>query len=255
MRRRIAEEWAVFLLAMQFMTRLPFGRGVAWTPERMAASPRWYAAVGVVVGAIAALVFALSSLVLPPVIAVLLAVVASILVTGALHEDGFADCCDGLGGAADKVRVLEIMRDSRIGTYGVLGLGLLLATKVAVLAAMPPAIVPAALVASHALSRASLVLVIATSRYVRPEGTGRSVGAGAADAALATGVGLAALVPLVVVAGESTAVLGLVGLVLGHLTMRWMFERRLGGYTGDCLGSVQQLSDLGFLLFLIVELT
>ena len=254
MKRRITEEWVIFCLAVQFLTRLPVGRGVEWSPERMAATPRWYGAVGMLVGAISALVFWLAALALPPVVAVLLAVVAGVMATGALHEDGFADCCDGLGGAADRDRVLEIMRDSRVGTYGVLGLGLLMTVKVAALTALPATVVPLALVAGHALSRASMVVAIATSAYIRAEGTGKSVSASRRDVWIASGTGIVAALPLMLVADESVIALGLVGTALGHMLMRYTYERRLGGHTGDCLGAVQQSSETGCYLFLAVAL-
>ena len=254
MKRRITEEWVIFCLAVQFLTRLPVGRGVEWSPERMAATPRWYGAVGMLVGAISALVFWLAALALPPVVAVLLAVVAGVMATGALHEDGFADCCDGLGGAGDRDRVLEIMRDPRVGTYGVLGLGLLMAVKVAALTALPATVVPLALFAGHALSRASMVVAIATSAYIRAEGAGKSVSASRRDVWIASGTGIVAALPLMLVADESVIALGLVGTALGHMLMRYTYERRLGGHTGDCLGAVQQSSETGCYLFLVVAL-
>ena len=114
--------------------------------------------------------FWLAHLVFPVSLAVLLSTAASLLATGAFHEDGFADACDGLGGGATRERALEIMRDSRLGTYGAAGLGLMLAAKVLALAAAPPAVIPWLLVAAHAASRSSAVLVIATSTYVRDSG-------------------------------------------------------------------------------------
>ncbi len=244
------ERWARFRLAVQFLTRLPVG-SPDWSPERAIATPRWYPAVGVLVGAIAALVWWLAALVFPPALAAILSTVAGILVTGALHEDGFADCCDGLGGAADKARVLEIMKDSRIGAYGVLGMVSVLAVKVAALAALPAAAVPAVLVAGHALSRASAVVVIATSDYVRDEGTGRSVAGAGGGMGLVAAVSLLALLPLGFGAGMPVAVAGLAGAAIGHLAMRRIFERRLGGYTGDCLGATQQISEAGFFVAIV----
>ncbi len=250
MKARLAEEWAVFLLAAQFLTRLPLPAELGHTPARMAATPRWYPGVGVLVGALAGLAFWLAALIWPPALAALVATAAGLLLTGAFHEDGFADACDGLGGGATRARALEIMRDSRIGAYGAAGLGLMLAAKVMALAALPVAAVPLALVAGHAASRASAVAVIATSRYVRDHGTGKPLAAGIGPRglalALATGglavLALALVLPPLAVAGA------LVGLVAGHLAMRARFEKRLGGYTGDCLGAVQQTSETGLYL-------
>lgn len=247
---RWREERAVFLLAVQFLTRLPVRDPALWSPARMAAIPRYFPVVGVLTGALMAAVFWLAALVLPPVVAALLAVAFGLLLTGAFHEDGFADACDGLGGGTSRERALEIMRDSRLGTYGAAGLGLMLAGRVAVLAALPLAAVPVALVAGQALSRASAVAAIAWGRYARDHGTAKPVqegvdrasGAVAAATALAVVAGAFALLPAAAVAG------GLAGLVLGHLAMRRAYMRKLGGYTGDCLGGVQQCSEIGFLL-------
>lgn len=254
MTRRITEEWVIFCLAVQFLTRLPLARDGDWTADRMASTPRWYGVVGGIVGAISGIVYWGAALVLPPLLAALLAVAAAVIVTGALHEDGFADFCDALGGSAEPDRALEIMRDSRIGTYGALGLGILVAIKIASLASLPTALVPAVLISGHALSRATMVVAVAKERYVRHEGLGKSVAAGPFDVGVACATALAAFALLAVLSAESRIVLGLVGLTVGHLVIRRIFQRRLGGYTGDCLGALQQSSETAFYLCLVVAL-
>jgi adenosylcobinamide-GDP ribazoletransferase len=241
-----------FRLAVQFLTRLPV-RDVDYTPERMARTPRWHPAVGATIGAILALVWFAGLQVWPPLVAAAATVAAGLMLTGCFHEDGFADACDGLGGGATRERALEIMRDSRLGTYGVAGLVMMLLGKVAVLAALPLWVAAAALVAGHAASRASSVQVLATSAYVRDHGTGKPVSEGivAADLRFAVATGLAACLPLLLLAGPLPVIAALAGLVAGHLLMRARFEKRLGGYTGDCLGAVQQCSEIGFLLGLL----
>ena len=240
---RLADEWAAFLLAVQFMTRLPVR--VAWSADRMAASPRWYAAAGVLIGLAAGGVYWIAAQVLPPVVAVLVSTGAILFLTGALHEDGFADCCDGLGGGADKDRALEIMRDSRIGSYGAVGLGVLLALKISTLAALPFAAVPAVLIAGHGASRASAALAMATGRYIRREGAAAPVSQGAGIMPVALLTGLAALAPLGAMLGSEAVAAALLGAIIGHVLMRRLYERRLGGYTGDCLGAVQQTTEVG----------
>lgn len=245
-----------FLLALQFLTRLRMPFEVEFSTTAQAASPRWYALVGVVVGIIAGLVFWAGSALFPPVVAVLLAVAAQLVVTGALHEDGFADACDGLGGVRSRERVLEIMRDSRIGTYGVLGLGMMLAARVAVLAALPPHAVPFVLIAGHAASRASMLWVMASSTYVRGQGAATGVSERLDQRAVVTNLvaaGLAVL-PLLLILPMMAVLLGVAGLVGGHFAMRQRFEDRLGGYTGDCLGAVQQCSEIGFYLGILAWL-
>lgn len=247
-------EIPAFLLALQFLTRL--NRTAPYSPGAMRQSPRWYPGVGVVVGGICALVYMLAYWLFTPVLAVLLAVAAGMVVTGALHEDGFADACDGLGGQRPKERVLEIMRDSRIGAYGVLGLLVMVGTKVAALYAMPGTALPFVLIAAHAASRASMLWVMATSDYVRDQGAGSGVAGGidrqAVSLALIT-TGLT-LVPLLFVVPWSAIFTAVLGLCLGQWLMRRSFEPRLGGYTGDCLGAVQQCSEVGFYLGLLLAL-
>ncbi|MEO8243639.1 MAG: adenosylcobinamide-GDP ribazoletransferase [bacterium] len=242
-----------FLLALQFLTRLRVPMEVDFTPAAQAASPRWYAGVGLVVGLITGVIYWGAALLVPPVLAVLVAMAVGLIVTGGLHEDGFADACDGLGGVRPKERVLEIMRDSRIGTYGVLGLGMMLATRVAALTVLPGLAVPFVLIAGHAVSRASMLWVMASSDYVRPEGAASGVASGLDQRAVVTGFATAglAVLPLLFVLPVLAVLVGLLGLAAGHYAMRRRFESRLGGYTGDCLGAVQQCSEIGFYIGLV----
>jgi adenosylcobinamide-GDP ribazoletransferase len=243
-------ELAPFVLALQFLTRLRLPFDVEFTPQAQAQSPRWYAGAGVVVGAVAGLLYWGAAGLFPPVVAVLVAMAGQLLVTGGLHEDGFADACDGLGGFRPRERVLEIMRDSRIGTYGVLGLMMMLGGRVAVLTALPGLAVPLVMVAAHAASRAAMLWVMASSAYVRDLGAATGVAERLDQRAVVTSFATAALalLPLLMVLPAMAVLLGLLGLVAGYFAMRHRFEERLGGYTGDCLGAVQQCSEIGFYL-------
>ncbi|MEO6300296.1 MAG: adenosylcobinamide-GDP ribazoletransferase [Paracoccaceae bacterium] len=243
-------ELPAFLLALQFLTRLRLPVEVDYAPAAMRDSPRWYPAVGVVVGILTGVLYWASAGLFTPVLAALIAVAAGVILTGALHEDGFADACDGLGGTQPRERVLEIMRDSRIGTYGVLGLGLMIAGKVATLSALPVGAVPFVLIAGHTASRMSMLWVMASSDYVRDQGAGSGVSGGVDQPTMVTALvvtGLA-LVPVLFVVPVMALLMGLAGLAAGHFAMRRRFEARLGGYTGDCLGAVQQCSEIGFYL-------
>ncbi len=249
MRARLAHEAAGLGLALQFLTRLPVPGGAAPALGDMAASLRWYPAVGVLVGAIAALVWWLAVQVLPVLPAAILATAAGILLTGALHEDGLADTADGTGGTT-RARALEIMRDSRIGTFGVLALGLVVGAKITALASLPVAAVPLVLIAGHAASRAAMVLAIATGRPARADGAAAAMagGPGPAGLAVALGCAAAALIACGIVLPWSAVDGGIAGLVLGHVALRLVVERRLGGYTGDTLGAVQQVGEVAFYL-------
>jgi adenosylcobinamide-GDP ribazoletransferase len=247
MRARLAEEAAIAALAVQFLTRLPIPAGIHCTPARLAATPRWYPAVGILVGLVAALVYWVGSLALPPMLAALLSTAAGLALTGALHEDGLADACDGLGGGAAASDALAIMRDSRLGTYGAVALFLVLSAKILAIAALDPALAAPVLVAGHASSRASAVVALATGTYLRREGTGRPVSGGirAGGLSLALATAGATWLACGLVAGPAAMVGGALGLALGHGVMRRLYGRKLGGYTGDCLGAVQQASEVG----------
>ena len=253
---RAREELVVFLLAAQLLTRWPVRSPAVFTEARLSASTRYHPLVGSLVGAFAGGVFWLAHLVFPVDLALVLSTAASLLATGAFHEDGFADACDGLGGGATRERALEIMRDSRLGAYGAAGLGLMLAAKVLALAATPPAVVPWLLIAAHAASRSSAVLVIATSAYVRDTGIARPVAdaVGPGSLALALATGAAAVCVLFTLTAPAVVLAGFAGLAAGHLAMRSAYERKLGGYTGDCLGAVQQMSEFGMYLGVVAAI-
>ncbi|MEO1303802.1 MAG: adenosylcobinamide-GDP ribazoletransferase [Pseudomonadota bacterium] len=243
-------EGASFLLAVQFLTRLPVDTAKLYSPNRMANAIRYYPLVGGLVGGASAGVFLLADTVFPAALSVLFAMAAGLLITGAFHEDGLADTFDGIGGGLTRETALQIMKDSRLGTYGTLALITALAIKFAALIAIPQTLIPLAFIVAHGLSRLSSVLVIATSEYVRGEGTAKPV----AEAASATSLVIALVSGALLIGLWSiwlplfALISGLVGLLIGHGLMRLFFERKLGGYTGDTLGAVQQASEIGFYL-------
>jgi adenosylcobinamide-GDP ribazoletransferase len=169
-----------------------------------------------------------------------------VLVTGALHEDGLADTADGLG-AKDRARALEIMADSRIGTYGTVALVLTLLARVATLASLgAPLRVAAALVAAAAASRAAMAVVMWRQPRARPAGLAAAAGRPTA-ARVAAGAGLAAAIAFLGLP-PVPALLGLASLALTAAAVATLLGRRLGGCTGDTLGAVQQLAELAFLM-------
>jgi len=146
----------LFFTALGIFTRIPVPAWVPWSPERLNHAARYFPLVGWIVGAVAAAGLYLASLLLPVSVAVLLSMALALRLTGAFHEDGWADTCDGLGGGWDKLQALAIMKDSRIGTYGAAGLMLMLASKAAALielATHSPGLAAIALGAAHPLSR------------------------------------------------------------------------------------------------------
>lgn len=249
-------ERASFLLAVQFLTRVPVPVDGLYSPGRMAASVRYYPLVGALVGAGLAGLFLLVDVLFPTSLAVLITIAAGVFVTGAFHEDGLADTFDGIGGGLTREKALSIMKDSRIGTYGAAALVIALALKIGALLSLPPVMICFALVAGHGLSRLSSVMVIATSRYVREEGTGKPVAGDVSLESLAVALVTGGLIAALWCVWQSPMALicSIVGLVIGHGLMRAFFEPKLGGYTGDTLGAVQQASEIGFYMGLVAWL-
>jgi len=249
----IRREFEYFLGAVRFFTRLPVPAWVGHSAETLNGSARWFPAVGLVVGGIAALVYLAALQLWPQPVAVLLAMAATLYATGAFHEDGLSDAADGLGGGWDKLRILEIMKDSRVGSYGVVALWLGLTGKFVLLAALDPALVPTALLAGHALSRGCATLLLATMDYVRDDeqSKARPLAQRLAPGALLFALAFA-LAPLLWLPWPQAVV----GLLLALLTTAWLaekFRRWLGGYSGDCLGATQQMAEIAFYLGLVAQ--
>ncbi len=242
----------LFFLALQFFTRLPIPRWVGFREEWLGQTARFFPLIGWIVGAISAAVFWGAARVLPLMPALLLATIAAVMLTGALHEDGFADVCDGFGGGMTRERILDIMRDSRIGVYGALGIVLLLGLRLSCLAALPAAGIVAALLAAHPLSRALATGLIWRLDYARSEGKAAPIARrmSGAEVLFAAPCGL---LPLAALAWANylpwqAAIAGAGMALLSAFYLARLFVRRIGGYTGDCLGAVQQLSEAAFYL-------
>lgn len=247
-------ELRLFFVALQFLTRVPSPRWVGFEPDWLNQSARWFPLVGAFVGAVAALVLWAASVVFPPAVAVGLSIAASVLLTGGFHEDGLADTTDALGGAVDRERALEIMKDSRIGSYGALALILVLGLKAAALTAMLPALAVPALLLAHAASRAAAVVLIRVLPYAgdvahaKAKPLARRVSRSGLAVALGSVVLVAALLVACKTAQAAAVAASIVLVALGTAwSARWL-RRRLGGYTGDALGATQQISELLALL-------
>jgi adenosylcobinamide-GDP ribazoletransferase len=237
----------LFFIALQFFTRLPIPSWVGFEASWLQHASRYFPLVGSVVAAIAATVYYAAALVLPAPVAAVLSTAASIYATGAFHEDGFADTCDGLGGGHTRERVLEIMKDSRIGAYGAIGIACMLAAKFTALAMLPARQAVAALFLAHPLSRLAATSLIWKMEYARAEGkakplaqrmTGIEFAIASVTAMIPAACLLAARLVSFTAALAAVAAAACAAVWLGH-----KFARRLGGFTGDCLGAVQQLAE------------
>jgi adenosylcobinamide-GDP ribazoletransferase len=246
--------WTDFRIALLFLTRLPAGPMAEFRPESLGRALRAGPLVGVVVGALGAVAYGLAqALGLAPILAGLAAVAVTAAVTGALHEDGLGDLADSLAGGANRDDRLAIMRDSRIGTFGALALIFSVALRATALASLgAPALVIAALIAAHSLSRAALPAVMVAGRPARLDGLAAQAGAPAprhAVIALVLGTVLAVLV-----AGPLAGLALFCLAALAALSIAWLAQARIGGYTGDVLGAVQQTVEVTILVAATVVL-
>lgn len=259
--RLLIHELRLLFIATQFLTRVPIPRWVGYEPSLLNRSVRYFGAVGALVGAFGAAVALSAHALWPTPVAAVLSVAATVWLTGAFHEDGLADTSDALFGTVARERALEIMKDSRIGTYGAVALVLALLLRVSLLTTLfDRALVVAgtALIASHSLGRAAAVVLSVLLPYGGDDAHAKAkpiatrVHGGDAAFAMLCGIGFLALAiapmpmaaRLTVVAAVGVALVG----VLAHA--RAMLRRRLGGYTGDTLGATEQVVEIGVLLVL-----
>lgn len=235
-----------------FYTRLP----ASWLglPEVSFAEAQWAAPIaGAVVGLLSGAGFGIADwLSLPPTLSAIVALGVALLVTGSLHEDGVADVADGFGGGNTRERKLEIMKDSRNGTFGVVALVITLLARWAAIAAIGAAgSAFAPLMAAHAASRALLPAFMNMVGPAKPGGLSAGIGRVPGDAALAALI-LGALALLV--AGFWVAVAAVVCLAVLFFAMKWLTERQIGGQTGDVLGALQQAGEIVVLFVVAAHL-
>ncbi len=241
-----------FLNALRFMTIVPVPSSDATIePDWLSRCAKYFPVVGIGIGLASAVVLLLADRIWSPVVASLLAVAASIAITGALHEDGLADTADGLGGGSSVEKRLAIMKDSRIGTYGTLALVFGLALRVTALADMPVWTAAAALISAHAAARITPIFVMNALPYA---GDTAAMKVSYSDAPVSThdrrfalAVVLCALLPLAFVSILSAISGLLLGAALAAAVALWA-RQRINGYTGDVLGAIEQMFEIGFLL-------
>ena len=243
----LRRQGALFLVAIQFLTRLPVAAPAAADRSATVRAARFYPLVGHLVGVISATVWLLAGRLWSPSVAAVAALAAGALATGGFHEDGLADTADGLGGGAAPARRIEIMKDSRIGVFGVLALLAVLAVKVAALAGLSPIAGALALVVAHGAGRAVAVLVMAMTPYVgnldTAKGRDPDARVGAGEAACAAALGF---IPLAILPA-SKALLGMALAAGATLWLTRAAKRLIGGHTGDVLGAVEQLCEAAIL--------
>ncbi|MBE0500531.1 MAG: adenosylcobinamide-GDP ribazoletransferase [Desulfuromonadales bacterium] len=244
------QEWDDFRTALSFLTIIPVGKDLAPEPDRLARSMGFFPAVGLVIGlGLVVLNWLLDGLLPRPVLDCLL-ILFMITITGALHLDGIADLIDGLAGGKDKAGILAIMKDSRVGAIGVVGLIMVLLLKYLSLFNLDPDLKSAALIMTPAAGRWVQVILANYCRYLRPQGGTGAVFVelvGEREVMIATGTLIAAALVLFGLNGIFLVFLfGIVAMLL----MRY-FQSRLGGVTGDVLGAATEIIEVLSLLFIL----
>jgi adenosylcobinamide-GDP ribazoletransferase len=239
------------LVAVMFLTRLPVRSSAPWRDDDLASSVIMFPIVGALVGLVGAGVYAVSTVVgLPPLLAASITFAVLIAITGALHEDGLADVADGFGGGRTKEDKLRIMRDSRLGSYGVLALGLSLIFRITALAALAhPSTVAVALIVTGALSRAFMLIAMTVMSQARQDGLAAKTGRPHPGRAVSAAI-IAVLIACVCLPWlEAFIVIAMSCLSSCFLLL--LAQRQIGGITGDVLGALQQTAEISGLITLV----
>jgi adenosylcobinamide-GDP ribazoletransferase len=247
-------ELEVFFTAVMYYTRIPCPRWVNHQESYLHQATRYFPLIGWIVGLLAAMIFLTGNYLFGASLGIILSMAGSMLLTGAFHEDGFADACDGFGGGWTKERILEIMKDSRVGTYGVVGLILILSIKFFSLHQLvnsnhiQPFVLLLLFITAHSLSRFMASTFIFTHQYVRltEDSKAKPVAQAVGKPNLVFGAAWASipLLALVFFAHKPSLIVVLLPLYLIKLYLGRYFNKWIGGYTGDCLGATQQVCEV-----------
>jgi adenosylcobinamide-GDP ribazoletransferase len=249
---KLAAEFRALWSAVMFFTRIPLPSLPNWTPEDLRRASTYFPLVGWLVGGVAAGSWWVASRWWAPGIASGISLATTLLLTGAFHEDGWADVCDGFGGGSTKERVLEIMRDSRVGAFGAIGIMVMLLLKWLAVASLALPLGIGIIICAHAISRGAAISLLATLPYVREE-EGKAK-------PLATRLGGGRLILVFVFSLLPLSLLplrlwwALAAVAATRLALGRWFVYRIGGYTGDCLGAAQQVTELVFYLTVLALL-
>ena len=246
------KEIKILLTAIMFYSRIPVPKSTGFSEEQLNKATRYFPLVGIIVGGIGAIVYIGSQFLFSNNISILFSIASMILLTGAFHEDAFSDFCDGFGGGYTKEKILSIMKDSRIGTYGAIGLVLLLLSKIFLLSEFNIKTIPIMLIAAHAISRFNVIILIYSSQYVRFDDSSKSKPIGQKHSIITFIVAAVfGLIPLCLLPIMYIPFIG-ISLLCILLYFRYYIHKIIGGYTGDVLGALQQISEIGFYIVYIL---
>lgn len=252
----LKSEIKIFFTAVMFYTRIPCPKWIDHSEFYLNKATRYFPVIGWVVGAVTAITLYACFGILPLSLTVIFSTISGILLTGAFHEDGFADVCDGFGGGWSKQKILDIMKDSRIGAYGVIGITSMFSLKLFALyeiARLDIILCCKVLLLAHTLSRFAAIILRKNLEYVRENEDSKAKPIAKQtnfkDYLLAF---LFSLVPLILFKTAMILLL-FIPVIITVLYLRYYFKKWIGGYTGDCLGTVQQLTEvILYISFLIL---
>jgi adenosylcobinamide-GDP ribazoletransferase len=248
-------EIQIFLTAVMFYTRIPCPKWIDHDPVFISLCTRYFPLIGWMVGGVYAGTILLCSFLFSPLVSVIIGMVISILLTGAFHEDGFADVCDGFGGGWTKEKILAIMKDSRVGTYGIVGVILIFMLKgiltEELLQNNQALTFILLMISSHSLSRMMAVSIIYSLPYAREDQDSKAkpvaAGISFSNVLIALFFGAAPFVYFLLQTNWFFSV-ALIPLAFITFYLSRYFKKWIGGYTGDCLGATQQVNEAVFLL-------
>jgi adenosylcobinamide-GDP ribazoletransferase len=243
----IRRVWSDFLSAIQFLTRLPVP-SQPYEPDMLSRAVKFFPVVGLLIGASAALLHFLLTSHLPGLIVALLVVILLVMITGCFHEDGLADAADGLGGGGKREKVLSIMHDSRIGSYGAAALTLSLIARILLIAALSPLHAEIYLIAAHVLCRWTTLPLSFYLPSARAGSEDQIDGQGARIAQLTTcgtvALGTLFTFAVVVILLRNRALMPVLVSAGTTLLTAMYYKRRIGGVTGDCFGATNQITEI-----------
>jgi len=253
------QQYYLLLLALSFFTRIPVRLPEVFKPEMLHKASRYFALVGVFIGVVTALIFAVFASFLPISLAILISMACSLLLTGAFHEDGWADVWDGFGGGWTVEQKLNIMKDSRLGTYGAAALFFILMLKYQSLLLLTSSednsilMLCCALILAHTLSRAVSTSLIFSMTYVSEDAQSKvkPLAQHLSINSLLVLVITGALVLFILLPALHCLVMVICLWGMRQLLIFW-FNRQLGGFTGDCLGAAQQVLEVAIYIILLV---
>ena len=256
MKERVIKELAYFFSGLSFYTRIPCPSWVGFSAENLNKSRKYLPLIGLIVGMIAALAYGLSSFLLPVSVSIILSMIVTVYLTGAFHEDGLADCVDGFGGGWEKDQILAIMKDSRIGSYGTISLVMVLGLKFALLwelQAISEQFLLLSLVLAHSLSRLMASLIMQFYDYVSEVSASKSSSVTSMNlSTLEMCWSILPILAILFVIGNSKFVIAILPLLILAWLLGGYYQKRIGGYTGDCLGATQQLAEVSFYVVLLI---